>query len=168
MRIRWPKSSDFGQNLATRPVGFSNRKPKSDDFGHRILKSKNVIGLSSSQKMTEQSLVYSCSSSTRFIHTNVRETIDALDYEDNHDARTQSPRLSAARLLSLAVGGRRRGSSGQEEQRTQRASFEATSHTRHTQQQQHQHQYVGYRGESDAWVKKIPSEAALHVSSRPD
>ena len=31
LRIRWPKSSDFG--------------PKSDDSTHRILKSKNGIGL---------------------------------------------------------------------------------------------------------------------------
>ena len=79
------------------------------------------------------------------VHTDVRVTMDALDYEYNHDARTQWPRLSASRLLQLAVGGRGRGPSGQEEQRTQRASFVATSHTRHTQQQQ-QHQYVGHRG----------------------
>ena len=31
LRIRWPMSSDFG--------------PKSDDSTHRIIKSKNVIGL---------------------------------------------------------------------------------------------------------------------------
>ena len=30
--------------------------------------------------------------------TDERLTIDALEYEYNHDARTQSPRLSAARL----------------------------------------------------------------------
>ena len=31
MRIRWPKSSEF--------------RPKSDDWAHRILRSKNSIGL---------------------------------------------------------------------------------------------------------------------------
>ena len=41
LRIRWPKSSDFG--------------PKSDDSTHRILKSKNGIGLQSSKNPTEQS-----------------------------------------------------------------------------------------------------------------
>ena len=44
LRIRWPKSSDFG--------------PKSDDSACRILESKNGIGLSSSNKdVTEQNLV---------------------------------------------------------------------------------------------------------------
>ena len=48
------------------------------------------------------------------IHTEVRVAIDALDYEYNHDARTQSPRLSAARL-QLAVGRRALGPGDQEE-----------------------------------------------------
>ena len=43
LRIRWPKPSDFG--------------PKSDDSAHRILKSKNGIGISSCRNVTEQSLV---------------------------------------------------------------------------------------------------------------
>ena len=67
------------------------------------------------------------------VHTNVRVAIDALDYEYNHDARTQSPRLTAVRL-QLAVG--RRGLGLREQERTQRASFVATYHTRaHTEQQ---------------------------------
>ena len=41
LRIRWPKSSDFG--------------PKSDDSTHRIPKSKNGIGLQSSKNRPEQS-----------------------------------------------------------------------------------------------------------------
>ena len=72
------------------------------------------------------------------VHTNVRVrvAIDALDYEYNHDARTQSPRLTAARL-QLAVGRRVLGLREQREQRTQRASFVATDHARvHTEQQQ--------------------------------
>ena len=52
--------------------------------------------------------------------------IDALDQEYNHDARTQSPRLTAPRL-QLVVGGRGLGPREQEEQRTQRPSFVATN-----------------------------------------
>ena len=37
------------------------------------------------------------------VHTEVRVAIDALDHEYNHDARTQSPRLSAPRLHKLSV-----------------------------------------------------------------
>ena len=47
----------------------------------------------------------------------------------HNDARTQSPRLSTARL-PLAVGRRGLGPRDQEERRTQRASFVATYHTR--------------------------------------
>ena len=46
-----------------------------------------------------------------------------------HDARTQSPRVSTA-SLQPAVGPRGLGPTDQEEQRTQRASFVATYHTR--------------------------------------
>ena len=60
-------------------------------------------------------------------HTKVRVAIDALDSEYNHDARTQLPRLSAARL-HLDVSRRRLGHREQEEQRTQRASFVARYH----------------------------------------
>ena len=59
------------------------------------------------------------------VQTEVRVAIDALDYEYNHGARTQSTRLSAARL-QLAVGRRGLGTRDQEEQRTQRASVVAT------------------------------------------
>ena len=41
LRIRWPKLSDFAS--------------KSDDSTHRIIKSKNDIGLQSSKNLTEQS-----------------------------------------------------------------------------------------------------------------
>ena len=58
----------------------------------------------------------------------MRVAIDALDYEYNHDAQTQSPRLSAA-ILQLAVGRRGLGLRDQE-QRTQSASFVAAYHTR--------------------------------------
>ena len=70
------------------------------------------------------------------VNTKVRAAVDALDYEYNHDARTQSPRLSATRLQP-AVGGSGLGPRDLNEQRTQRASFVTTYHTRvHTQQQQ--------------------------------
>ena len=78
LRIRWPKSLDVG--------------PKFDDSVHRILKSKNGIGLSSRKRVTEQSLVQQ----QYEVRTDVRVPIDALDYEYNHNARTRSPRLSAA------------------------------------------------------------------------
>ena len=69
------------------------------------------------------------------VHTKVRVAIDALDNEYNHDARTQTPRLTEARL-QLAVGRRGLGPRGQGEQRTQRASFVAAYHARvHTEQQ---------------------------------
>ena len=69
------------------------------------------------------------------VHTDVRVAIDALDYEYNNDARTQSARLSAARL-QLAVGRRGLGTREQGEQCTQRASFVDTYHARvHTEQQ---------------------------------
>ena len=80
LRIRWLKPLDYGA--------------KSDDSAHRILKSKNGIGLQSSKNLTEQSLV----PQQYKVHTEVRVAIDALGYEYNYDARTQSPRLSAARL----------------------------------------------------------------------
>ena len=63
------------------------------------------------------------------VHAEVRVAIEALDYEYNHNARTQSPRLSAARLW-LAAGRRGFGPRDQEGQRTQRTSFVATYHTR--------------------------------------
>ena len=59
------------------------------------------------------------------VHTKVRVAIDALEYQYNLDARTQSPRLSAARL-QLAVGRRGLGPREQEEQSTKRASLVAT------------------------------------------
>ena len=76
--------------------------------------------------MTEQSLVLV--QQQYEVHTDVRATIDALDY-DNHDARMQSPRLSAT-TLQFAVGGRGVGPRYREEQRTQRACFVGTYHAR--------------------------------------
>ena len=90
LRIRWPKSSDFG--------------PKSDDSTHRIIRSKNGIDLYSSKNLTEQSRPGTAAVRGTGTHkTKARAAIDALDYEYNHDARTQSPRFTAARL-QLAVG----------------------------------------------------------------
>ena len=78
-------------------------------------------------KRQEQSLVQQ----QYEVHTTVEVlvAIDALDYEYNHDARTQSPRLSAARL-QLAVGRPGLGPRDQGEQCTQRASFVARYRTR--------------------------------------
>ena len=98
----------LAQNPTTRPIGFSNRKMAS-------VFNQVKIELSRAGLVQQQYEV----------HTKVRAAIDALDYEYNHDARTQSPRLSAARL-QLAVGRRGLGPREQEEQRTQRASFVAT------------------------------------------
>ena len=96
------------------------------------------------------------------VHAEGRVAIDALDYEYSQDARKQSPRRTEARL-QLAVGQRGLGPREQErKQRTQRASFVASYHTRvHTEQQ------LIVLG-SDALLKKIPRVAPRHVSSRPD
>ena len=114
------KSNPMGHNMILESDG-----PKSDDSARRILESKNGIGLFIKYNLTEQSLVQQ----QYEVHTDVRVAIDALDYECNHDAQTQSSRLSAA-SLQLAVGRRGLGARDQEEQRTQRASFVATYHTR--------------------------------------
>ena len=95
------------------------------------------------------------------MHTKVRVAIDALDYEHNHDARTLSPRFTAARL-QLAVDRRGLEPKQQGEQLTQRASFVATYHAR----VQTERQLIIVLG-PDA-LKKIPREAPRHVSSRPD
>ena len=70
------------------------RLDKSDDSDRRILKPKNGIDLSWSTNVTEQNLVQHQNE----IHTDVRVIIDALENEYIHDARTQSPRLSAATI----------------------------------------------------------------------
>ena len=108
MRIQRPKSSEFG--------------PTSDDSPRRILKSHNGIGLSSITNVTEQSLVQQ----QYEVHTNVRVTIDALDYEFNHDAPKQSRVSPQPHYAYLSVGGRGPGPRDQEEQRTTRVSFVAT------------------------------------------
>ena len=65
------------------------------------------------------------------LRATVRIAINAFNYENaiNNDARTQSPRLTAARL-QLAVGRRALGPREQGEQRTPRASFAATDLSR--------------------------------------
>ena len=83
-----------------------------------------MASVSTSKNLSEQTLVQQQYDDE--IHTEVRVEIDALDCKYNHDARTQSPRLSAARL-QLAVG---LGPRDQEEQCTQHASFVATYRTR--------------------------------------
>ena len=94
------------------------------------------------------------------VRARVRVAIDALDYECNHDARTQSPRLTAARL-QLGVGRRGLGPREQGEQRTRRGSFVAMYHAR-------VHRAAALALGSDALLKKIPREAPRHVSSRLD
>ena len=95
------------------------------------------------------------------LRATVRIAINAFNYENaiNNDARTQSPRLTAARL-QLAVGRRGLGPGEQREQHTQHASFVATYHAR---VQTAAALVLG----SDALLKKIPCEAPRHVSSRP-
>ena len=120
-------------------------------------------GIYRSKNVTEQSLVLQ--QQQYEVRTDVRVAIDAFDDEYNHDARTKSRRLSAARQLS--VGGSGIGPRDQQEQRTQRASFVTMHHTRvHTQQQQQQQQVVVLG--SDAWLKTTTREAPRHVSLRPD
>ena len=72
-----PSRPILGQNLNTRPVGFSNRKMAS--VFHQVVAEQLLVLV---QQQYE-------------VHTDVRVTIDALKYDYNHDARTQSPRLSA-------------------------------------------------------------------------
>ena len=89
---------------------------------------------------------------------------DALDYEYNHDARTHSPRLSAARL-KLAVGRCR----FEPRDRPRRAAhparvFRGLSIIREYTYQQQSVIVLG----SDAWLKKVLYEAPRHVSLRPD
>ena len=66
----------------------------------------------------------------------------------NHDARTQSPSLPAARL-ELAAGRRELGPRDRDEQRNQRASFVATYHTR-----AHTAAAVSHRAELGCLVEK--------------
>ena len=91
------------------------------------------------------------------LRATVRIAINAFNYENaiNNDARTQSPRLTAARL-QLAVGRCGLGPRGQGDQRTQRASLVATYHAR------------VQLGSDALLLKKITCEAPRHVSSRPD
>ena len=107
----------MAQNPATRPIGLSNRK---------------MASVLNQQKNNRAGPWYS--SSTRYTQKYEQRSIGALDYEYDYDARTQSPRLTAPRV-QLAVRRCGLGPREQEEQRTQRASFVATYHTRvHTEQ----------------------------------
>ena len=119
-----------------------------------------ACGLLSSKTLAEQSL----KQKQYEVYTEVRLAIDALDYEYNHDARTQSPRLSAA-SLQLAVGRHGLGPIDQEEQHAQRASFVATYNTRaHT-------AAAGGGGHTAGLgflVENLPRETPRHVSTRPD
>ena len=65
--------------------------------------------------------------------------------------------------LQLAAGRRVLGRRDQEEQRTLRASFVATYHTR-----VHTTAAAVIVWGSGAWLEKIPREAPRHVCSRPD
>ena len=79
LRIRWSKSSVFG--------------PKYHDSTHRIIKSKNGIGLQASKNLTEHGRPGTAAVRGT---PEARVAIDALDYEYNHDAgrsRRASPQL---------------------------------------------------------------------------
>ena len=102
------------------------------------------------------------------VHTKVRVAIDVFYCEYNHDARTQSPRLSAARL-QLAVDRRGLGPRDQVEQSTQRASFVATYLPRVYTAAAAAEAAVGHRAGVGCLVaKKSPGEAPRHVSVRPN
>ena len=127
----------------TRPIGLSNRKMAS-------VFNQVKIYLSRAGLVQQQYEVY----------TKVRVAIDVLDYEYNHDARTQTPRLTAARL-QLAVGRRGLGPREQGEQRTTRVfrgcvSCETTNRA------------AAHRAGLGCFVEKVPREAPRHVSWRPD
>ena len=95
------------------------------------------------------------------VRVRVRVAIDALLYEFNRDARTQSPRLTAARL-QLAVGRRGLEPREQGEQSAQRASFVAIRVMREYTESSSSRAGLG------CFVEKIPREAPRHVSWRPD
>ena len=144
MRIRWPKSSDFG--------------PKSDDWTHRIIKSKNGIGLSSSKILTEQSRpgtaavrdTHKSTSSDRCLGLRIRPRCE----------NAVAAPLRSQTTAIIAAGQRGLGLGEQEEQHTQRVV--RGYHTRvHTERQ------LIVLG-SDARLKKMPREAPRRVSSRSD
>ena len=80
--------------------------------------------------------------------------IDALDYEYNHDARTQSPCLSADRLQLLGDAG--------SDQETKKISAPSArlSWLRIIREQAASSIVL----DSDAWLRKRPREAPRHVS----
>ena len=110
--IRWPKSSDFG--------------PKSDDWTHRIIKSKNGIGLSSSKILTEQSRpgtaavrdTHKSTSSDRCLGLRIRPRCE----------NAVAAPLRSQTTAIIAAGQRGLGLGEQEEQHTQRASFVTMYH----------------------------------------
>ena len=97
------------------------------------------------------------------VHTDVRVTIDALKYDYNHDARTQSPRLPAARQQT--VGGSWLGPRDKEEQRTQRESF-VTCRSYNSTHTAAAAVEVGDRVGFGCLVERIPREAPTYDSSR--
>ena len=123
--------------------------PKSDDSAHRILRSKNSIGLQPRKNVTEQSLVLQ--QQQYEVHTDVRVAIDALEKEYNHDARTQSPRLSAARSVEAGSDLETKRNSAPSSPFVTYVSYDSTHiHSSSKQQQQQQVIVLG----SDAWLKK--------------
>ena len=109
LRIRWPKSSDFG--------------PKSDDSTHRIIKSKNGIGLSS-KNVTEQSRPGTAA--VRGTHKSTNTSSD----------RCVGLRIQPRCANAVAAPHRSQTTGSCRSTRTQRASFVATYHARvHTEQQ---------------------------------
>ena len=91
-RIRWPKSPEFGP-----------QSKKSEHSAHRIIKIKKTVSVINQVQIILSRAWYTQQGYE--VHTAVRVAIDALHYEHNHDARTQSPRLSAdIRQLSGDAG----------------------------------------------------------------
>ena len=140
--------------------------PKSHGSFHRILKSNNGIGLFKKKRNRAEPGMAAVPGKQMYDHRWMRWTTG----ESNLDGRTRSPCFCAPRL-SLGVGGRKRGPRDQQEQRTKRASYVATSQTRVQTQQQQQHQYqpyVGLRRGLRHFDLENTNEALLHVSLRPD
>ena len=142
----------MAQSPTTRPIGFSNQKMAS------VFDQVKIYLTSRAGLVQQQYEVHSK------VRVRVRVSNDALDYsmnEYNHNARTRSPRLTAARL-QLAVGRRWLGH-GEQEERTRRASCVATYVSCET-----THRAAALVLGSDALLKKIPREVPRHVSSRSD
>ena len=85
------------------PPEFGPQSKKSEHSAHRIIKIKKTVSVINQVQIILSRAWYTQQGYE--VHTAVRVAIDALHYEHNHDARTQSPRLSAdIRQLSGDAG----------------------------------------------------------------